>query len=184
MQLKVTSDAGYANCFSSFSRYGGHFSLGDSPNEAPNGAIHIATGIMKHVCTSAFEAEMSAIFENVRKVIDLKQALENFGYPQKSIEVRCDNQSTVNVFHGFAQMKHSHSLNMRYWWVMQQIKLNLVHIQWSSGKSNLADFFTKLLANQEFNDSINMYVVTTSEFLVHSVRSGGVSAFIGVPSKC
>ena len=69
MRLKIHSDAGYLNESKARSRAGGHFYLGNNNNDptkdVPNGAILNPTGILRHVASSASEAEYGALFVNL-----------------------------------------------------------------------------------------------------------------------
>ena len=59
MKLHIHSDAGYLNESKARSRAGGHFYLGINDEDTPfqNGAILNPTGILRHVASSASEAE-------------------------------------------------------------------------------------------------------------------------------
>ena len=69
MRLKIHSDGGYLNESKARSQAGGHFYLGnnDPTTDVPNGAILNPTGILRHVASSASEAEYGALFVNCKE---------------------------------------------------------------------------------------------------------------------
>ena len=97
MVLKVHSDAGYANESAARSRSGGFFYLGNQPGkpEINNGALLMPTQIIKHVVSSAAEAEIGAAFINCREAIPVIVTLEELGYPQHETPVYMDNTTAV-----------------------------------------------------------------------------------------
>ncbi len=77
MILYVHSDAGYNNEPGARSRAGGHFYLGNHTTRPPlhNGAILNPTHIIKHVATSAADAEIGAAFINCKEAIPIRITL-------------------------------------------------------------------------------------------------------------
>eukprot|EP00804_Cyclotella_cryptica_P026379 CCRYP_007675-RA/>CCRYP_007675-RA protein AED:0.41 eAED:0.41 QI:0/0/0/1/0/0/5/0/309 len=72
MVLATHSDAGYLNEPKARSRAGGHFFLSTSADIPPNnGAILNIAHIIKHVMSSATEAELAALYINARSHIHL-----------------------------------------------------------------------------------------------------------------
>jgi hypothetical protein len=78
------SDAGYNREKGARSRSGGHLYLGNQPGKPTinNGAILNPTHVLKHVASSAAEAEISAAFVNCKEAIPLRITLAEMGYPQ------------------------------------------------------------------------------------------------------
>ena len=69
MKLAVHSDANYLSEPKSRSRAGGHFFLsGDTRNPGNNGEVLNIAHIIKHVMSSATEAELSALYIMARKL--------------------------------------------------------------------------------------------------------------------
>jgi hypothetical protein len=66
MVLNTSSDASYLSEPEARSRRGGHFYLGqkDRQEQLMNGPILCLSSIMKHVMSSAAEAEKGSIFNN------------------------------------------------------------------------------------------------------------------------
>ena len=62
-----------------------------------NGSIHVLCGILKLVVCSAAEAELAALFLNMRKAKILRLMLEEIGHRQPATPVHCDNSTAVGI---------------------------------------------------------------------------------------
>ena len=82
MVLNCHSDAAYLVAPESRSRAGGFLFLGDKNRSQFNGPILVLAKIIKHVMSSAAEAEVGAMFLNAREAIPIRKFLENMGHPQ------------------------------------------------------------------------------------------------------
>ena len=51
--------------------------------------------------------------------------------------------STVGIANNTFNLKRTKTIDMRYHWIRDQVKLRVFKITWKAGKFNLADFFTK-----------------------------------------
>lgn len=107
MQLYIDSDVAYLVASKAKSRITGYFYLIDKYTEGSgvlnpklNGAIHIKCQRLKHVVSSAAEAETAGIFLNCKAGILIKHTLRALGREQKIIPVKTDN-STAEVFSNF-----------------------------------------------------------------------------------
>jgi hypothetical protein len=85
MILNIHSDASYLSENESKSRAGAFFYRGSDTKtnkELTNGAILIISKALKHVMSSAAEAEIGAVFINAKELVVLRIALEELGHPQ------------------------------------------------------------------------------------------------------
>jgi hypothetical protein len=85
MILHIHSDASYISENEAKSRAGGFFYMGNtSQNEKKltNGAILIVSKVLKHVISSAAEAEIGAVFINAKEGAVLRTTLEELGHKQ------------------------------------------------------------------------------------------------------
>ena len=81
--LAVHSNAGYPNEPKVRSRAGGHFFLSNNSNIPPNnGAVLNIAHIIKHVMSSATEAELAALYIMVREAVYIRIILEEMGHKQ------------------------------------------------------------------------------------------------------
>ena len=49
----------------------------------------------------------------------------------------------VGIANNTFNLKRTKTIDMRYHWIRDQVKLRVFRITWKAGKFNLADFFTK-----------------------------------------
>jgi hypothetical protein len=85
MIIYIHSDASYISEKEAKSREGGFFYMGSRINtdkKLTNGAISIISKVLKHVMSSAVEAEIGAVFINAKEGAVLRTILEELGHPQ------------------------------------------------------------------------------------------------------
>lgn len=146
MILHTHSDAGYHNETCARSRSGGHHFLSDSvdPLEAkPNGAILNPTTIIRHVASSAAEAETGSAFINCREALPLRITLEEMGYPQPPTPVLLDNTTAHGFIISSIKQKRTRAMDMRYHWLRDREAQQQFKFHWAPAKYNKADYFTK-----------------------------------------
>ena len=108
MKLAVHSDASYLSKPKSRSRAGGNLFLS---NEATipqnNGAILNISHIIKHVMTSATEAELAELYIIARKALYIRIILEEMGHKQPPTPLQIDNAMSDAVCNGKIQPKQA-----------------------------------------------------------------------------
>ena len=118
MILALHSDASYLSEPGAKSRAGGHFYLKDKTDrESNNGAILTLSKIIKHVMSSASEAETAALFLNCKAAIPLRIALEELGHPQPKTPVITDNTSAEGLINKTMIPKRAKAHDMRFNWL-------------------------------------------------------------------
>jgi hypothetical protein len=147
MRLKIHSDAGYLNESKARSRAGGHFYLGNNNNDptkdVPNGAILNPTGILRHVASSASEAEYGALFVNCKEGAVMRTTLKDMGYPQPATTIVTDNSTANGIANDTIKQQRSKAIDMRYHWVRDRIVQKQFCVEWQPGAENKADYYTK-----------------------------------------
>jgi hypothetical protein len=147
MVLNIHSDASYLNEPNGRSRVAGFYFLGSASDSTKpiflNGAIHVACSVIKFTVASAAEAELGALFLNCREGKIIRLALEELGHPQPATPVHCDNATAVGIANDTIKKQRSRAMEMRFFWVTDQVQRKLFDILWYPGKENLADYFTK-----------------------------------------
>ena len=147
MILNVHSDASYLSEKKAKSRMAGYFFLGSMPKKNKdiiiNGSIHVLCGILRIVVCSAAEAELGALFLNMREAKILRLMLQEMGHQQPATPVHCDNSTAVAIANDTVKKQRSRSMEMRFFWVTGQVKRNIFNVLWHPGAENLADYFTK-----------------------------------------
>ena len=101
MILTVESDAAYLVLPKARSRAAGFFYLHNYPTSKPhptlNGAILVECTTLRHVVSAVAEAEVGALYHNVRVALPIKNLLEAIGHPQNLTIITTDN-STAHSF--------------------------------------------------------------------------------------
>ena len=101
MILNIHSNASYLTAAGGRSRATGHFFLGWMPEDGKpillNGTIFSTATILKIVASSAAEAELGALFKNIKEGRVIRLTLEEMGHPQPPTPVHCDNETAVGI---------------------------------------------------------------------------------------
>ena len=106
MVLAVHSDAIYLNKPKARSRTGGHFFLSNSSNIPPNnGAVLNIAHIIKHVMSSATEAELAALYIMAREAVYIRIILEEMGHKQPPTPMQTDNAMAEEVINSTVTQK-------------------------------------------------------------------------------
>jgi hypothetical protein len=98
MILNIHSDALYLSEREAKSRAGGFVYLGsniDSKHKVTNDAILIISKILKHVMSSAAEAEIGSVFLNAKEATIVRTTLEEMGHPQPPTPLQSDNNTVM-----------------------------------------------------------------------------------------
>jgi hypothetical protein len=146
MILNVHSDASYLTEAEARSRAGGHYFMSDTVQTTPkqhNGAVHTVCGILRHVMSSAAEAELGALFVNGKEATVLRQTLMDMGWPQPATPIQTDNSTACGIVNRTVKQQKSRAMDMRFYWIRDRSDQNQFHIYWAPGWLNLADYFTK-----------------------------------------
>jgi hypothetical protein len=147
MILNIHSDASYLNAPEARSRVGGHFFLGWLPRDnlpiRLNGAIHVISTILKFVAASAAEAELGGLFVNAKEGRVLRLILHEMGHPQPATPIHVDNSTAVGIANNTVKRQRSRSMEMRYFWIADQVRRGIFNVKWHPGLEQLGDYYTK-----------------------------------------
>ena len=147
MILNVHSDASYLSAPKARSRAGGYYFLGSLPKDNEpivlNGAFYVLCTILKLVAASAAEAELGALFLNAKQAKIIRTTLEELGHPQPPTPIHIDNSTTVGIVNSTIKRQKSRSMEMRYWWLLDQEAQRLFTFHQHPGQENLGDYPSK-----------------------------------------
>ena len=147
MVLNIHSDASYLSEKKARSRACGHYFLGWLPKDGEpiqvNGAIFTLCNVLKWVVASAAEAELGALFLNCKEGKIIRTILTELGHPQPPTPVHCDNATAVGIANNTTKRQKSKSMEMRFFWVVDQARLGRFAIHWHPGLENLGDYQSK-----------------------------------------
>jgi hypothetical protein len=108
-----------------------------------NGAILIISKVLKHVISSAAEAEIRAVFINAEEGAVLRTTLEELGHKQPPTPMETDNTTVTGYSNGTIKQKRTKAMDMRFYWIKDRVKQGQFGVYWGPGFQNLADYFTK-----------------------------------------
>ena len=93
--------------------------------------------------TSVTEAELRALFLNCKEGKIIRLIIQELGHTQPPPPVHCDNSTAAGIANNMVKHQCSHSMEMRFFWIADQVQLQNFNVQWHPGQENLADYFTK-----------------------------------------
>ena len=126
MILAAHSDASYLSEPKARSRAGAHIFLSENVDDPPNnGAILTIAQIIRKVMSSASEAELAALYIAAKECVYIRMVLEEMGHPQPPTPVHIDNSTTVGIVNNTIKRQKSRSMEMRYWWLLDQEAQNI-----------------------------------------------------------
>jgi hypothetical protein len=104
------------------SRAGGHFFLSsNSTIPQNNGAVlNIGAHIIKHVMSSATEAELAGLYIMAREAVYIRIILEEMGHKQPATPLQTDNSMAEAVTNGKVQPKRTKAMDMRFQWLQDR----------------------------------------------------------------
>jgi hypothetical protein len=117
MILHIHSDASYLSENEAKSRAGGFFYMGNTTKndkKLTNGAILIVSRVLKHVMSSAAEAEIGAVFINAKEGAVLRTTLEELGHKQPPTPMETDNTTATGYSNGTIKQKRTKAMDMRF----------------------------------------------------------------------
>jgi hypothetical protein len=103
MKFHIHSDASYVSESEAKSRDGGFFYMGNATKHdknLTNSAILIISKVLKHVMSSAAEAEIGAFFINAKEGAFLTTTLEELGHNQPPTPMETDNTTATGYSNG------------------------------------------------------------------------------------
>jgi hypothetical protein len=144
MILAGHSDASYLSEPQARSRAGGHFFLSNNAEIPPNnGAILNIAHIIKHVMSSATEAELAGLYIMAREAVYIRIILEELGHEQPPTPLQTDNSMADGIINGKVQPKRTKAMDMRFHWLRDRECQDQFRFHWRPGKLNYADYWTK-----------------------------------------
>lgn len=112
---------------------------GNPPN---NGAILNIAHIIKHVMSSATEAELAALYIMAKEVVYIRIILEEMGHKQHATPIQTDNAMAEAVINSKIQPKRTKAMDMRFHWLRDRECQEQFRIHWRPGRQNYADYWT------------------------------------------
>ena len=111
--------------------------------EFTNGAVDVLSTIIKHVMSSASEAETGALYYGCKRSITYRVTLKEMGHPQGKTPVAINNNTAHGLATGTMTSKASKSNDMRFKWLRCRKAQKLFSFLWARGPTNRADYPSK-----------------------------------------
>lgn len=143
MILTTDSDAAYLVARMARSRAGGFHYLGNKDRKLINGSIAIIAKIIKAVMSSAAEAEVGALYINAKHAVPIRTTLHELGHIQPPTPLKTDDMTANSIMNNTVKQNRSKAIDMRFYWLRDQVEQGQFNVFWAPGAVNLADYFTK-----------------------------------------
>jgi hypothetical protein len=98
----------------------GHTTKNDK--KLTNGAILIVSKVLKHVMSSAAEAEIGAVFINAKEGAVLRTTLEELGHKQPPTPMETDNTTATGYSNCTIKQKRTKAMDIRFYWIKDRVK--------------------------------------------------------------
>ena len=112
MILNVESDVAYLVAPNATSRVAGYYYLSNAAGTLHNPPIQVLCKLLRHVVSSAAEAETVGTFYNGQEKIYVRRLLEALGHLQPITTLKTDNSTTEAFINKNMRLKRSKSWDM------------------------------------------------------------------------
>jgi hypothetical protein len=144
MILGIHSNASYLSKPKACSHTGGHFSLSDGTNEAPNNnAILNTSQIIKSVMSFAAKATLGVLYINACETVPCRTFLEELGHKQPPTHIQTDNSTALGIVTNNILPRCTKAMDMQYWWLHNCNNQEQFRYYWLPGPTNCGNYFTK-----------------------------------------
>ena len=108
-----------------------------------NGAVQVECKTLRHVVSSAAEAETAGVFHNSQMALPIRVALQALNHPQPPTPIKTDNSTANGFIHDNIHQKRSKSWDMRYYWLRDRQTQQQFRFFLDKGSNNDTEYFTK-----------------------------------------
>jgi hypothetical protein len=95
-----------------------------------NGEILIISKVLKHVMSSAAEAEIGAVLINAKEGAALRTTLEELGHKHPLTPMETDNTTVTGYSNGTIKQKRTKAMDMRFYWITDRVKQGQFNVYW------------------------------------------------------
>ena len=185
MILQIRTDTSYFSEPKARSRAAGHYFLGWMPqNKQPirlNGAIYALFTVLKFIASSVAEAELGALFLNIKEGRVLKLTLAEMGHPQPPTPIHCDNATEVRIANETVKKHRSRPMKMRYFYSCEEVRRGNFNVQYHPGLECLRDYPSKHHSTAHHQNVISIYLHTNESplFLPRAPKPSDLRGCVG-----
>ncbi|GJT20936.1 hypothetical protein Tco_0890873 [Tanacetum coccineum] len=105
----------------------------------------------KRTTISSTEAEYIALSGCCAQILWMRSQLTDYGFQVNKIPLYCDNKSVIALCCNNVQHSRAKHIDVRYHFIKEQVKNEIVELYFVRTKYQLADIFTKPLPRERFN---------------------------------
>jgi hypothetical protein len=87
-----------------------------------NGEILIVSKVLKHIMSSAAEAEIGAVLINAKEGAVPRTTLEELGHKQPPTSMETNNNTATGYSNGTIKQKRTKAMDMRFYWIKDRVK--------------------------------------------------------------
>lgn len=124
-------------------------------------AVSWKSSLQSVVALSTTEAEYMAMTEAVKEAMWLKGIMEEFGVEQKSVVIKCDNQSALHLSKHQVFHERSKHIDVRMHFIRDIISKGDVKVEKVHTDHNAADMLTKALPVNKFRHCLDLIGMTS-----------------------
>eukprot|EP00804_Cyclotella_cryptica_P022287 CCRYP_018106-RA/>CCRYP_018106-RA protein AED:0.35 eAED:0.38 QI:0/0/0/1/0/0/3/0/579 len=84
-----------------------------------------------------------ALFLNAKEAKIMRLSLHELGHPQPPTPIHCDNSMAIGIVNNTVKRQKSRSMEMRYFWLLENHINKMFDFQYHPGLENLADYPSK-----------------------------------------
>ena len=140
MKMAAHSDARYLSEPKARNRAGGRFFLSSDSSVPHNyGAVLNIAHIIKHVISSATEAELAALYIVAQEAVYICILLQELGHKQPPTPLQTDNSMADGVVNEQIQPKRTKAMDMQFHWLRDRECQEHFRIYWRPKRVNYAD---------------------------------------------
>ncbi|GJX05517.1 retrovirus-related pol polyprotein from transposon TNT 1-94 [Tanacetum coccineum] len=89
--------------------------------------------------------------QDIRRSTSGSAQFLDYGFQYNKIPLYCDNKSAIDLCYNNVQHSRAKHINVRYYFIKEQVKNEIVELYFVRTKYQLADIFTKPLLRERFN---------------------------------
>jgi hypothetical protein len=102
----------------------------------------------KIVTRSSCESEIVALDDGASLLLWIRRIIDTMKISQKRSVINEDNQATIRlIMNGQSNAERTRHINIKYFWLHQEMKTGEILLRYVNTEYNLADYFTKCLTN-------------------------------------
>jgi hypothetical protein len=124
-----------------------------------NGCISWKTKRQKCIATSTAEAEYMAVYEASKEIKWIRLLLKELGFEQSGPTIiHEDNTSAISMSTNDGNHSRTKHIDIKYHYVKDLVKENIIQLKWISTNEQIADIFTKPLGKIKFTHFRNKFM--------------------------